>query len=205
MFNNWPHVGHLIQYVVNQERTGINLWEGDYSIIMSAILPYYFHIIHNRPLIITPEFNFQENLHPDYTVFLIKYNPFSIGPFLISEIKSKTGDSWNKLLDQMWSQCDVSKNQSGKIWAVGQKGLEICLFRFDLTIFQNQEPDFYTNFEPLNLSNLTSDQLAHLGVQYKLCDDNGTQRIGLIKWRLDNQNHWPYIHNMFQFMTMQNP
>lgn len=181
VFNDWSHVRGLIQHVVNQERNNPDLWKGDYSRIMSAILPYYFHVTHNRVWIITPEFNYSENIRPDYIVFFVQQNPFFIAPYLISEIKSKTGVSWNKLLEQMWNQCDLAKNRYGKIWAVGQKGLEICLFRFDITVFQDQVPDFYTNFKPLNLSNLTRGQLTQLGLEYKLCDNNGIQRIALIK------------------------
>lgn len=109
------------------------------------------------------------------------------------------------LLEQMWDQCDLAKNNNGKIWAIGLKGLEISCFRFDVNKYEDQSPDCYTNFEPLNLSNLTNAQLDALGVKYNICLHGTTERIGVIKWRLDNHLHWPYINHMLQVMTVQNP
>lgn len=121
------------------------------------------------------------------------------------EIKSKTGDSWLKLLEQMWTQSDVAKFPNGTLWAIGQKGLEICIFRFDISKYQNQKPDCFTNFEPLNLSNLNTVQLDQLKVKYELCDDNGFARIALIKWRLDDDRDKPYINHMFQYIHSRRP
>ena len=100
----------------------------------------------------------------------------------------------------MWTQADVSKNTKNKLRAIGQKGLEICVFRFHLFNYQNQIPDCFTNFQPLNLSNLNSVQLNQLGVKYEYSNDGGFARIALIKWRLDNVEHWPYINHMFEFI-----
>lgn len=51
-------------------------WECDYSFIISGILPYYYHTSVRSALIITPEFNYLENNHPDYTIFKISTNPY---------------------------------------------------------------------------------------------------------------------------------
>lgn len=100
----------------------------------------------------------------------------------------------------MWNQTDVTKNDEGRLWAIGQKGLEICIFRFDVSRYQDQIPDCFTNYEPLNLSNLNSAQLDELGVKYEYSDDRGFARIALVKWRLDVVKHWPYIHHMFEYI-----
>lgn len=194
----------MIEEIVNRENSGEILWEGDYSRLFSAIIPYYFHVTHNTSWVITPEFNYRENIHPDYTVFLVNNN-YHLLPYLIAEIKSRTGKSWMKLLEQMWYQCDLAKNDQGKIWAIGVKGLEISCFRFDISKYPSQVLDCYTNFEPLNLSHLTYAQLDALGVKYNICLDGSTGRIGVIKWRLDNRLHWPYINHMLEVMRVQNP
>lgn len=158
---------------------------------MSAILPYYFHTTGHTIWVITPEYNHLEGNHPDYTIFSIDTNPFIKEIYAVVEIKSKTGDSWKKLLEQMWNQADVAKSEDGKLWTIGQKGLEICFFRFDVLNYQDQEPKEFTNYEPFNLSNLNTVQLDQLGVKYVECDDNGFARIALLKWRLDNDRDKP--------------
>ena len=118
---------------------------------MSGILPYYYHTAKRTNSVITPEFNYLENRHPDYTIFLITTNPYKAEIWAVIELKSKNGDSWAKLLEQLWDQADSAKMSNGKLWAIGQKGLEICIFEFDVSKFKEQKPDYYTNFNPLNL------------------------------------------------------
>jgi hypothetical protein len=105
----------------------------------------------------------------------------------------------------MWGQADVAKNEDGKLWAIGQKGLEFCVFKFDVLSFEDQIPDCFTHFEPLNLSHLNTVQLDNLGVKYIECNDNGFSRIALIKWRLDNPLHQPYIDHMLQYTRSRLP
>ena len=81
----------------------------------------------------------------------------------------------------MWDQADIAKPFSGKLWAIGQKGLEFCVFEFNINEYKNQIPDCFTNFKPLNLSHLNIVQLDQLGVKYEQCNDNGFARISLIK------------------------
>ena len=183
---DWPHIKDIIFDIKNREArlpaklAGEILWECDYSYLTSAILPYYFHRTLHNTWVITPEFNYMEGNHPDYTIFNLTRNPYNRERRVVApvpcplspvpcplspqgkgergklELKSKTGASWQKLLEQMWEQADVSKNTtSGKLWAIGQKGLEICVFRFDVLNYQNQNPSCYTNFEPLNLHHLS--------------------------------------------------
>lgn len=148
-FTDWPHISYMIEDLVRKERDPNypNLWECDYSRITSAILPYYFHVTAHNTWVITPEFNYMEDNHPDYTLFKVYINPYRIEIHAVVEIKSKTGPSWNKLLEQMWTQADVSKNNAGRLWAIGQKGLEIWFFRFHILKYQDQAPNWYTNYE----------------------------------------------------------
>lgn len=199
-FINWHYVNDIIKDTRDEELRGRVLWECDYSFIMSALLPYYFHTTVNSSWVITPEFNYLEGNHPDYTIFNILRNPYYAEINVVVELKSKTGDSWFKLLDQMWKQADVAKFDNGTLWAIGQKGLEICIFKFDVCEHENE--DCFTNFEPLNLSHLTETHLNQLGVNF-LKTHKG--RIGLIKWRLDDDRHKPYIHHMFQYIRSRKP
>lgn len=204
-FLDWPHIWDIITHIKDRENSGEVLWECDYSFVTSALLPYYFRHTQNTTWVITPEYNHLEANHPDYTIFTITRNPFNKEIFAVVELKSKTGKSWNANLEQMWKQCDAVRNPQGKLWAIGQKGFEICFFRFDLLKFEDQIPDVYTNFDPLNLANLNTIQLDSLDVKYVECDNNGSSRISLIKWRLDNLAHVPYIHNMFLYIKSHKP
>lgn len=205
-FIDWPHINQIINNIKRRENNGEVLWECDYSFLTSAILPYYFHRTAHTTWVITPEFNYLEGNHPDYTIFLIPTGNWRYTAVIhaVVEIKSKTGDSWSKMLEQMWNQADVAKDDDGRLWAIGQKGLEICIFKFDVLKYMNQEPDCYTNFEPLNLSNLNTVQLDQLGVKYEECNDDGFARISLIKWRLDDPRHRPYIDRMFNYIRVNN-
>ena len=202
-FTDWPHIRNMIEDLSRKDQK--KLWECDYSCITSAILPYYFHVTHNNQWVITPKFNYLEGNHPDYTIFKVINHPFKLQIHAIVELKSKAGDSWNKILEQMYSQADVAKNTKGRLWAIGQKGFEICFFRFDVEKYNNQNPDWYSNFEPLNLSNLSEAQLINLNVQYQHCNDGGFARIALIKWRLDEPDHIPYINHMFEYIRSLEP
>lgn len=205
LFTDWPYINYMIDDVRNRENSGETLWECDYSFITSGILPYYFHTSRNTQWVITPEYNYLEGNHPDYTIFNINTNPYKSEIYAVVEVKSKTGDSWNKLLEQMYGQANVAKQDDGKLWTIGQKGLEICIFRFDVGSYEDQKPDVFTNYEPLNLSNLNNVQLDQLDVKYEYCDDNGWARIALIKWRLDDNRHKPYIDHMFQYIRSRKP
>lgn len=201
-FMNWPYINDMIKNTRDKELNKEVLWECDYSFIMSALLPYYFHTAANSSWVITPEFNYLEGNHPDYTIFNIYSNPYYAEIYTVVEIKSKTGDSWPKLLEQMWKQADIAKFDNGTLWAIGQKGLEICIFRFDVLKHEDDYPDCFTNFEPLNLSNLTKADLNQLGVKYLITNNN---RIGLIKWRLDDNRHKRYIDHMFMYIRSRKP
>lgn len=204
-FLDWPHIWEIITNVRHRENSGEILWECDYSCITSAILPYYFPVTTNNIWVITPEYNHLEGNHPDYTIFKVNNYPFKLEIYAVVEIKSKTGKSWHFLLEQMCKQAEVGKNDSGKLWAIGQKGVEICFFKFDLQKYLGQDPNCYTFFEPLNLSHLSVPQLDNLKVKYEECNNHGFARIALIKWRLDNRDHIPYIHHMFEHIRNLKP
>lgn len=66
-----------------------------------------------------------EDYHPDYTIFKVLNNPLNLVEHLVVEVKSKAGDGWHKFLEQMYNQADAAKNNKGRLWAIGLKGLEI--------------------------------------------------------------------------------
>ena len=130
---------------------------------------------------------------------------YALDVHTVVEIKRKTGDSWFKLLEQMYAQAEVAKNSDGRLWAIGQKGFEICFFEFNVLKYEDQDPDCFTNFKPLNLNNFSEPQLDRLNIKYEQCNDNGFVRIGLIRWRLDNKDHLVYIDQMFQYIRSRLP
>lgn len=199
-FIDWPYINDIIKDTRDKELRGEVLWECDYSFVMGALLPYYYHTTANTSWVIVPEFNYLQGNHPDYTIFNISRNPYSAKIHAVVELKSKTGNSWFKILEQMWKQADVAKFSNGTLWAIGQKGLEICIFRFDVLRHQNE--DCFTNFEPLNLSRLNETGLNQLGVKFL---KTNTGRIGLIKWKLDDDRHKPFIDQMFQYTRSRRP
>lgn len=168
--------------------------------MQSYLIIFMLHIIIDELL----HQNLEGN-HPYYTIFKVIHHPFKLQIHAIVELKSKAGVSWNQLLEQMYSQADVAKNTEGRLWAIGQKGFEICFFRFDVLKYNNKDPYWYSNFEPLNLSNLSEAQLNNLNVQYQHCKDGGFARIALIKWRLDKPDHIPYINRMFEYIRSSQP
>ena len=108
-FLDWPHINDIITNINTRMVRGEILWECDYSLLTSAILPYYFHNTENSTWVITPEYNHLEQNHPYYTIFSITRNPYNPEIHVVVEIKSKLGNSWYKLLNQMWDQADVAK------------------------------------------------------------------------------------------------
>jgi hypothetical protein len=170
---------------------------------MAAILDYYFHSTPHRAWVIAPEFNLGENNNPDYVIFLVHYNPFWPELWGAFELKSKTGDGWEKLLRQL--SLALEANSIGRMWLVGVKGLQICFYVYDSTTFHDQVPESYYFLEPLNLSRLNETQLTNIHAKFEHCNDEGFARIALIKWELDNVDHAPYIHGMFLHMRSRMP
>ena len=79
------------------------------------------------------------------------------------------------------------------------------MFRFDVSEFLSQDPDCFTNFKPLNLSSFNTVQLDELGVKFEQCNDDGYARIAVIKWKLDDDCHKPYINLMFEYIRSRRP
>lgn len=119
-----PIIRTLIDDLHQKELRNTNLRECDYSRITSVILPYYF--VYWTKWCIAPEFNYREAVHSDYTVFEIITDSSSTSidiPYFLVEVKSRVGVSWNKLLEQLWTQADIAKQDNGRLWVMGQKGL----------------------------------------------------------------------------------
>jgi hypothetical protein len=197
-----PHIRGLMGDIRNRENYD-TLWEYEYSRVIAAILDFYFHSTNNNNWVIAPEYNIGENHNPDYTIFNIHLNPFRdqlIGCF---ELKRRNGDSWHSLLTQI--SLALESNNVGRVWLVGVKGLTICFYIFDVETFINQRPECFDFLEVLNLNKLGEDELVRIGAKYETCDNDGYDRIALIKWELDNVNLAPYIDHMFQYMRSRMP
>lgn len=97
-----------------------------------------------------------ENHHPDYSVARVdlKDHPEKgrALPYIFWELKRSNEDDkfeedkftcnkkkavhittylWEKILNQMWDQCDTTNTQmngNGRMWTIGQREFEICFF-----------------------------------------------------------------------------
>ena len=174
------------------------LYESEMTKLPSVLLPYYFSF--QSDWVISPEQNHGEAHHPDYTVYTVDDDTRS---YLLLEVKRGTkydGDSWHKVLkDQMWNQADMAKQENGRLWMVGQNGFEICFFKFDVERYNEGSPD-YANFKPLNLRNWSIEDFKSLEIELITELVNNVEEIKVIKWRLDNDDHCSFIHEMFVFI-----
>lgn len=170
-------------------------FEGEYTRLMSVLLPYYCKFDN---WYITPEYNFRETIHPDYTVFrnigLPDQEPKG---YVIVETISRSGASWFKLLEQLRTQADVGST-NGRVWVISQKGFEICIFRFDRLSYPNE--GHFTSFEPVNVDNYDKDDRDHIEVKYL----KYINRIAVIKCRLDKFDHAYHIDRMFIHILSNN-
>jgi len=106
--------------------------------------------------------------------------------------------------DQAWNECDAVKNDQGRIFFIGLIGFGICFFFFDINRFI-YDSGWFTNFSPLNLNGLSEKQLRRLGAEPVVESIGGEDIIQVIKWRLDNPVHHPYISQMFLYMANNAP
>lgn len=186
------------------------VYEDEISRLTSIILPYYFPF---DTWYISPEQVWGQNWKPDYTIWKPDFSP---GPgygrsltHVLVEIKrpvSSGGVSWNKLLEQGWDQADSAKKSNGRLWFIGQRGFEFCVFKFDVLNYPSTpETDGYTNFMPLNLHHWTINDLQHMDIKYHSVIINGVEEIRVIKWRLDDRSHAMYLHEMLEYIRNHEP
>ena len=200
-FNNLEY-NALIIYIKNIPG---KIYEDEISRLTSIILPYYFK--YTDGWYISPEQNWGQNYHPDYTVWQMDLlaGPHYGGskPYLLVEVKrpvSSGGVSWSEILNQMWDQADSAKDDTGKIWAIGQRGLEFCVFTFDILRYQEDISPKYTNFIPLNLHNWNVTDFAELDIKVETEIINGVEEVRVIYWKLDDPTHRMYLHEMLMFI-----
>lgn len=179
--------------------------ESDYILITTLLLNHYFPYSENW--CVAPEQVIDDNYKPDFIVSEIDTTEPNYGvsyPYLNVEVKRPRVMSWKKLLDdQLHKQCDINcgnnpRQTNGKLWAMGQKGFEICLFLFDIHI--NLNLDNYTQFKAINPSNLTVATLKSLGARPFVKEINGVDVIIAITWKIDNPKHTKHIHEMFLYV-----
>ena len=131
---------------------------------------------------------------------------------MMFEGKNYTAISWSTFMRiQMWNQCDTFKNVSGRLWAVGLIGFEICFFKFDVTT--NMARGDYTNFSPLILDYFvqrgwTKMDFEYIGVKcitYPRPDSNNLNDIVVMKWMFNDFQHQKFIHMMFVEILRNEP
>ncbi len=189
----------IITNLKNRDKSKENLFESDYSIIIGAILPYYFE--YRKNWVLAPEIWSLDKRRSDFvlTKTLLSHNrPYLYGhsfAHLMVECKRKHAVSWIKLVpEQLWNQADSFKNDDGKLWVIGQIGFEICFFRFDVTKYMESET--FANFSPLNLERFHDADLDYLNILHVTESVNNIEILQVIQWRLDDEHHHRYIHNM---------
>lgn len=197
------NVINVIRYLKDNQINNVKQYEADYSRLTSMILPFYFAYPYYY---ISPEQHLGENYHPDYVVGCPNHEGINIIK-LILELKRDPMDgstkSWEALLDQLWSQCDTNNSEidgNGRIWCVAQRGLFICLFRWDLLRYQYNTK--YTNFIPLIPTGWSIATFAQHGVEIETEIINGQEQIRLVFWDLNNPIHQHYLDGLFQTVVL---
>lgn len=210
---NLPLIRALIAHLQSRVRNPYHpLKESDFSKLMFAILPYYFKYINNYT--ISPEMwndNFWNRIgRSDGIVALtnLDINDPKYGCPLAKvmyECKNKSRISWTRLCDnQLWEQADANKNNHGRLWVIGQIGFKVCVFKFDVLNQRNRNNPF-EHFTPLNLNNFTRQDLDFLGIKYQYETINNRDNILAISLRLDDQDHYHFIHDMLDFISKNDP
>lgn len=204
-FNNTSYHA-VVEYIRRLPKKKI--YEDQVSRLTSIILPYYFPF---DTWFISPEQVWGQNWRPDYTIW--KPN-LTVGPnfgdsipHVLVEIKrpvSSGGVSWHVLLNQGWDQADSAKNPDGKLWFIGQRGFEFCVFRFDVLRYPSNI-DGYRNFMALNLHNWTKQDFDQMDIKVHTDFVNNVEQIRVIKWRLDDKSHAMYLHEMLSYIKSHNP
>lgn len=185
--------------------------ESDFTSLMFSILSYYTD---PQYLILSPEAwndnRFNRKGRCDGLVSAINLDPSaplpeygSRIPRIMYEAKKHAGTGWEKLMkEQAWEQADSVKNENGRIWVIIQRGFELCVFKFDILRF-NGRGDF-TNFKPLNLNGFSESDLIELDAQPLVKVVNNNRYIQVIRWKLNDDTHHRYIHEMLSYIYRTN-
>jgi hypothetical protein len=202
--------------IINTRRRQDNnedLSESDYNLLTEAILPYYFPY-DNGWIIGAEVWNIDPSVkhcRADLVVLSIddgaKRNYGDILPYVVYEGKKRNAYTWQNLLrEQLFDECQGLVIDNDRIWAIGQIGLEICVFRFDLNNYKVPGRDFtFENFSPLNINNwspaeLDARHINHITLNY----GNNLRITHVIRWELDNLAHQPEIHRMLEYIARNN-
>lgn len=205
-------VNALIERLQHKVGNWQDIKESDFSQIMFSIIPYYYKYQNNYTF--SPEMwdsnPFNRRNRSDGLVIqpVIRRDtrmPYGFSNVLVMyECKSHTATTWNKLAkDQLWEQADSNKNIDGKLWVIGQIGFEVCVFRFDVLNYEDRED--FTHFCPLNLMNLSEDDLNYLDALPVVENIGNNRVIQAIKWKLNDVGHHGYIHGMLDYISKNDP
>lgn len=198
----------LIINLVNKLQQNIIPWESEIYKISSSLLNHYYPMGHNWVVSHQQQVTDQYvKKIPDHTVNYINliHNDPGYGntyPHIQVEVKRpstsfNTKELWANTLEQMWDQCDFSKNNDGKIWAIVIIGKYISFFNFNVADDGHSSDSRYDNFNCLNLENKNYYELLSLGIECDVDIIRGTYLLNVIKWDMSNPRHTNFIHNMF--------
>ena len=213
----FKNIKAYIEKVRTKQDNNEELTESDYNLITAAILPYYFPF--NNGWIVGPEvWNIDattKHCRADLVVLLIndgtrnndRRDYGDILPYVVYEGKKRLAYTWQKLMrEQLFQECEGLVINNNRIWAIGQIGLEICVFRFDTNNYQVPGGDLtFENFSPLNLNNWDPAQLDARHINHITYNYGNNIRIThVIRWELDNPVHQLQIHRMLEYIAGNN-
>jgi len=190
----------------------MHITEGDFTSIMYPILNHYAAICSIPNLVVAPEaLNnnvFNRRCRCDGLISAIDVTS-PLPDFgkrhnhIVYEAKVHAGDGWPTLMDkQMWDQADSAKNDRGRIWAIAQRGFQVCVFKFYVRRLDNYGS--YDNFQPLNLRNFTENDLIFMDTDPVVEFVNNVRVIKVIKWKINDTSHYVYIDEMLNHIFNNN-
>lgn len=188
------------------------------SMILSMILPYYFNSAYQTPGIyyatnqyyIVGLFPGGQEIHKeaDCVVWKSNNNPPVLGEKLDHAIVSafRSNLSWDNVLLDNYELCRVASGPNGKIWAIIQKGLEICVFIFNGSrLGTGSDESKIQCFTPLNKENLSIDDLLRLNIEFETDFYSGAWEIRVIKWRIDDVRRVTSINDELYHVRLNSP
>lgn len=217
----WDNPDYL--NVVNYIKARSNIVSKDKaSRILSMILPYYFFIIIGREspgqtvYCAANQFytlgydkrNREIRKEADYVVWKSDNSPLRLGDRVDHVIVSvfNSGTTWDIALLDSYKLCSNACDSNGKIWAIIQKGFEICVFIFNGTrLIDNTNLSKIQCYIPLNLDNLSIDDLVNLNLDFKTDYYNGVREIRVIQWKTDELRFVVSVNNQLIYVGQNSP
>lgn len=186
--------------------------EADFTRIMFLLLPFF--LTYNPNFVFIPEVwvEHQNNglKRCDGLAYVVRTQA-GVGygtqdNKIVYEGKNRFAISWRALLsDQLWSQAD-SFRQNGKIWVIASIGFEMCVFTYDVLKYTDRGED-YRNFNPVRPNSCitwTPKDFEWIDAEV-ITAPNNPNLITVIKWKLNDPAHHPFIHDILHHISTNNP